>query len=389
MKIIAPTTPEEFILTDGSHLQFDRYTLTDPGKELAPVPLAPVGTAREAVDFYTGERERLLNTLDPKLQCLLPFSCNVALMEAFSNNAPHSTEFWGWREHFTQIGTHPLARLLETYSRLRQNLTISKDEMNAHIVSAGSSDSVVAPAPWSWGRHLMDSGSLRLEVRDTDTGVLRSIASEIVDRFGNVTLREALTPTNRTLPNYVGQYRLGVGGTIHTARDNKLTVLRRAKTVNVNTGIVYSAGGGVSYVTCPKDVARVQHLHPRIRAELMAVPPEEWNLFHMLLLAIAQETFEEIGDGDFTYEPVGCGSELPRQGSPEFSYRICHPGTVEDVLEMIARNPHPDCAEHNGFAYAVDINDLPRMLRDPKGTNIIQHKGMFTIYYIAKRLGLF
>lgn len=380
MKSIETLPHEEHTLDDGSTIQLKTWLVRSADERPEFGELSPTGTFADAIAFYNG---RHVAALDQRIACVLPYTeiddheVTVTFGDAFRSR----------RDVATHVGRHerPTWSLkLARYARLRLNRKIARDERVTHLCNMyrkhGVWHAAIAAGPWSEGLYSMDSSGLVLEVKEGDTDELRTLAERLVATYGNVDLRTAASRhVGKALPPFwqgAVQYNLGVGGSIYTS-DGYVVITRRHRGVHINVGRIYGAGGGVVWNPSWDE-------QPHLA--------EKQGLIGILEQSMAKEMREEIGltPEDTNIVPVAFVRELHRSGSPEALYCLATKLKAEEVVVRIASNPHPDCAEVDGYVYAINPEDIPRMLRNQNGTNIIPPKGMIILHAIAKHhLGIF
>ncbi len=379
MKVVQQIAPEEFQGDGGERIRFDRWTVTAPGEVLAETsPL--IGVSSESVlSRYCSEM--LIGAADSRLRCVLPFADlrdrtngGMGFSEVFTQNLPILTQrrsALDWRQEGSA-----LAASLVRYVYLRTSLTPAQDDVQAHLcgLSAGGTwTATVALGMWSGAKASMDSGDVRIERRYDDGVELSLLAAELISRFGMVTLRDAMRQSEQRAngvlsPFHAGYYQfsLGVCSVIFCVASNVFVITRRGRRTHVNRGRVCAASGGVNWAAISK----------------------HHELFAALDASIMDEHHEEIGDvNGFRFIRVGFARELAREGSPEFFYTVCFPGTVEQVVQIIASNTHPDSDEVDGYVYAFSPEAARALLMSENGCNVVHNKGLMNLYFSLIQMG--
>jgi hypothetical protein len=229
------------------------------------------------------------------------------------------------------------------------------------------------------------------EERATASPRLIKLCDQLTARHGSGrTVQDIIfSACGNRLPEFQENIRnnnLGSAGIVLT-NDGQLVFVLRGKQVTVNRGINCTASGATEFDYERLKSRRLQkYLADQLDRETTA---ELGMKGGDLLMGSMQQKIElELGfdETDYTLIPVGLLRELPRGGKCECMWLIRYDGTAEDVLKCITQNQNQERGEIDGLVYTLPLEDGRRLIRNPEGTNVIQHKGVVNLICIDQFL---
>lgn len=412
MKEVMKLALERFNLESGRAAELERWQIAKEGEVVDDtVPLPNYSQARAATELFgneylVGSRGQFQPGRDLRVAAFLPFSLGAAgqlgkFGGAFVRDSPITVV--SSTLELEEARRPEFAMLLAQYARLRGNVNPSRDELATRLwalLEQGRDWQVgVAPSRWSMARTSMDSGHIVIESKEGDEGELRLLAELLVERYGRVTIRQAiaqemernpypfLTPGARAamgpeisatgrLPTFSSgacAWNLGTCSVIWCKKDGKFVITRRGRGVGgLNVGRVCAASGGVKWSVINKHMK------------------QGTGFFAALDEALASESVEEL----YHLGPalkvirVGFAREVPRMGSPEWFYILEFEGTAEEFVQAVAANEGRDAYEIDSIIYAFPPEVAINLLTSPDGADIIQYKGLINLWFALMHMNL-
>lgn len=197
---------------------------------------------------------------------------------------------------------------------------------------------------------------------------LRRLNSKLQNRYGHVTIRQAVHDYCGGLPNFgdlVASYVLGMAAVIVTTDGYAMFGRRAKQRVSVNTGINLATSGGFRY---DKDKLQDLGFSRFVETEILREAKEEVALY----------------GNDCVVTVLALVRELSRAGSPEILALVESYGTLRELVRRMESNHHPE--QDIDAIFALPLADARALVREPDAGKVLQPKALVALIMLDRHL---
>lgn len=197
---------------------------------------------------------------------------------------------------------------------------------------------------------------------------LRRLTCKLKERYGPVTIRQAVHAYSKGLPAFGGKaasYVLGMAAAVLTG-DGYVVFGRRAKQrVSVNTGINLATSGGLRY-----DRDRIHEL----------------GFSRFVETEILREAREEVAvsGNDCAVTILALVRELSRAGSPEILALLEFYSTLRELVGRMEGNQHPE--QDIDAVFALPLAEARALVCEPDAAKALQPKALAALIMLDRFL---
>lgn len=349
-----------------------------------------MGKRREAERFYINEIRQFHEQVGDKYVRLpYTFFHTAPTGEIYGDfaNGSAGCRFEDIRLHLTTEPFHPVREMHDLW-RLSSLLQVDKEfnalESNTFVrglrIVEGKLELSIGAGLFPEAAYSVNSDSLVIDLPKERRKVLEACLKDRFEellsllkyfhrKYGKVSVREVVYKKYKRVPPFGEAYSYIMGGVaLLRTTDRKLILTRRSpRGTSVNHGINVPTSGGAIFN------------HERL---------VDWGLPLYLQTEMLREAREELGivGKDCKVMPLGLVRELTRGCTPDALHMIFYRCTAEEIIPVIAGNPHPSRREIDDWVFALDVDDAGRLVRDQRAEEVLQHKALVALI-LADRAG--
>ena len=376
--------------TKGFKLKNSSYVFRvfDLGRELKdsppPIPVA-VGDSNEVWDLFREELSALhaiVGTHYVKMPFVFPHIGHRRFGDFTSKSGQSEFRRARLRLSVEQFRLRRPMQELRRFADLAQILRFPKSEECACLRNLSfvndQLEFEIGPGPFEEVFATMNSQGLRFDVTDDQITAARifwgnrgqrelfKLATKLRKQYGDVTVRQAIHKQYGGLPRFGDQvcsYVLGMAAVIVT-EDGYAVFGRRAKhRVSLNLGVNVPTSGGLKFD----------------RRELTRL-----GLPRFVEAEILREAEEEIGiaGSDCAVTVLALVREVWRAGSPEFLAMIEFYGTLNDLVNRMHENHHPE--QDVDSIHAIPLKEALKIICEPDACKVLHPKALVTLIMLDR-----